>query len=1055
MAICLLHNIFEVYGVDYYLATTGDDTNSCNYTEPCLTLDAPALKATVDSSTEYIVFIRDNTTLSIQFTISSALPSPRTFTNNQSNSTTQSDIFINENGQFLVTGNALFERVKFTMLGQASLLNGGAINAQLSELSSNLQIIDCSFIGCKAISNGGALRLQFMNQTEITFRNLSYNLCQALDSGGAFWCSINNGAKLTIAGSCSFTDCKALSEYSTGGGGALYAKIEGENSQLIFEGSTTFEKCSAYQGGGMYLNVSDLGKLTMSGIASFRDCKGSFLGGGIFLEASNGIVSFNSTKQILIENCNSAELGGGIYCLIENLGQIHINSLKLNKCNSQKDGGGICAEIESGGQLTLDNQCEFYHCKSNGNGGGICVQINISKQCTFIIKYAYFHECQSITNTSLSYSQSGFGGSLFLGGEGDYDPTSKLIDLHGMKIYNNTASKYGQSLYVAMTQIAEWCKYGILGEYVKGNYSDTYSYEKDLEGIPIEYYSFNHSTSELIEQQQQPLEPWWRVLGILKNAQVVLNVSNPNGKLLFHIEGQRMIQGYLRVKIFELRDKTQKEIDQEQKEISYQYNKNNSKSLKRNSSQSQIPPKHQIYNQQQIFINSIIINEKKPFHNNTNEIIYPPEDGSSSAIQIEGEIQSEQNATFGMNDYKWLNYQQKIYGILVSNDRKIFTGKDGLTIEEDSNATILLELIIEEEEKGKGKGKRFSIGFIVGISVGGLTIVAVIIIIIIIAFAISKKFQIVLHLHPILISQLRGIEKIKKIGKGAFGTVYKMKEIKSQRIVAIKKVEYNSDEEKQRFHKEVSVMREVYHILQQASSSSSSSSSSQSSDSQPQFIHVVQPLGYFFNEDKDKAYLVLEYCENGDLRQYIQNMKNSGTEISDTKAFELIQQVTLALNQLHMNGIIHGDIKPENILLTKDFQVKLSDFGLTRKLQEGREYTTNHGGTSYYLAPEILHGQSAHGKRMQTIAADIWSFGIMLFELLAQKHPFFSSNDADLSPLEIYHRIIDEEPAELPDHYSKNLKKLIKQMLIKDTTRRITADAILEDHDVAISQTKN
>ncbi|KAA6357410.1 MAG: putative MAP kinase kinase skh1/pek1 [Streblomastix strix] len=156
-----------------------------------------------------------------------------------------------------------------------------------------------------------------------------------------------------------------------------------------------------------------------------------------------------------------------------------------------------------------------------------------------------------------------------------------------------------------------------------------------------------------------------------------------------------------------------------------------------------------------------------------------------------------------------------------------------------------------------------------------------------------------------------------------------------------------------------------------------------------------------------------------------------------------------------MNGIIHGDIKPENILLTKDFQVKLSDFGLTRKLQEGRGYTTNHGGTTYYLAPELLQSQSARGKRMQTIAADIWSFGILLYELLAQKHPFFNSDDIDLSPLEIYHRIIDEEPADLPDHYSKNLKRLIRQMLIKDAARRITAEAILEVHEVAISQTRN
>ncbi|KAA6380077.1 MAG: hypothetical protein EZS28_024398 [Streblomastix strix] len=128
-------------------------------------------------------------------------------------------------------------------------------------------------------------------------------------------------------------------------------------------------------------------------------------------------------------------------------------------------------------------------------------------------------------------------------------------------------------------------------------------------------------------------------------------------------------------------------------------------------------------------------------------------------------------------------------------------------------------------------------------------------------------------------------------------------------------------------------------------------------------------------------------------------MKNSGTEITEAKAFELIKQVSLALNQLHMNGIIHG-----------------ADFGLNRKLQEGRGYTTNHGGTT---------------KRMKTIATDIWSFGIMMFELLAQKHPFFGSNDIDLSPLEIYNRIIDEEPSDLPDHYSNNLKKLIKQMLNK------------------------
>ncbi|KAA6315286.1 MAG: hypothetical protein EZS28_055443, partial [Streblomastix strix] len=158
------------------------------------------------------------------------------------------------------------------------------------------------------------------------------------------------------------------------------------------------------------------------------------------------------------------------------------------------------------------------------------------------------------------------------------------------------------------------------------------------------------------------------VLGILNSAQVIVNVSNPDGKLIFHIGGQRMVQGYLNVKIFELRDKTQEEIDQEQKEMNYKYNKNNLISLKRKSQQSQIPPKHQTINQQQISISTNLQIEMN-LHNIDNEIIYPPEDGSSIPIQIEGEIPNDQTASFGMNEYKWLNYKRKIYAVLISNDR--------------------------------------------------------------------------------------------------------------------------------------------------------------------------------------------------------------------------------------------------------------------------------------------------------------------------------------------------------------------------------------------------
>ncbi|KAA6325143.1 MAG: hypothetical protein EZS28_054108, partial [Streblomastix strix] len=227
--------------------------------------------------------------------------------------------------------------------------------------------------------------------------------------------------------------------------------------------------------------------------------------------------------------------------------------------------------------------------------------------------------------------------------------------------------------------------------------------------------------------ESKPLEPLWRILGILNSAQVVVNVSNPDGKIIFHIGGQRMIPKYLSVKIFELRDKTQEEIDQEQKGIYYKYNKNNLKPLNVHSSQSLITLQHQKDNKQQISINTNLKIKQKLLLDQTNEIIYPPEDGSSIPIQIEGEIENEQKATFEMNDGSWLNYKKKIYAALISNDRNIFTGRDGIDIQDDSNAIVILEVIIEEEQKEEGKG--FPIGAIVGIAVGALATIAVIIII--------------------------------------------------------------------------------------------------------------------------------------------------------------------------------------------------------------------------------------------------------------------------------------------------------------------------------------
>ncbi|KAA6393177.1 MAG: putative AGC family protein kinase, partial [Streblomastix strix] len=275
---------------------------------------------------------------------------------------------------------------------------------------------------------------------------------------------------------------------------------------------------------------------------------------------------------------------------------------------------------------------------------------------------------------------------------------------------------------------------------------------------------------------------------------------------------------------------------------------------------------------------------------------------------------------------------------------------------------------------------------------------------------------------------------IGRLGKGAFGTIWHMKEKATSREVAIKEIDYYTKEEKELVDHEKDILINVFGTVRQSNQSS--------------FIHIVQPLGFFVGQDGLKAYLVLEYCSEGDLRKYINNMKKSGMEISTEKAFEMIGQIASSLEQLHANDIIHSDLKPENVLLVEGFNVKLADFGLARQLQVGKEYITAQGGTFLYQGPELLRIKQKDEvvpRLIQTSASDIWAFGVMIFELLTQRHPFFDNRiEGNIPAEEFIHRVVSLPPAEIPDRYPSALKDLIKQMLEKDPQKRITSKEILD-----------
>ena len=138
---------------------------------------------------------------------------------------------------------------------------------------------------------------------------------------------------------------------------------------------------------------------------------------------------------------------------------------------------------------------------------------------------------------------------------------------------------------------------------------------------------------------------------------------------------------------------------------------------------------------------------------------------------------------------------------------------------------------------------------------------------------------------------------------------------------------------------------------------------------------------YYTSEDEETIKILLEYAKKGDLYNLIQEEKG----FSEEKAYKYFIQVVNAVNFLHSNNIIHRDIKPENILITENDTAKLCDFGWAKEITLNNRSTFC--GTMEYMAPEIV------GSENYDYSVDIWSLGILLYELIMGNSPFRSTKD--------------------------------------------------------------
>ncbi|WP_395686837.1 serine/threonine-protein kinase [Caenimonas koreensis] len=228
------------------------------------------------------------------------------------------------------------------------------------------------------------------------------------------------------------------------------------------------------------------------------------------------------------------------------------------------------------------------------------------------------------------------------------------------------------------------------------------------------------------------------------------------------------------------------------------------------------------------------------------------------------------------------------------------------------------------------------------------------------------------------LKKLGRYDLIRVLGKGAMGIVYEGRDPNLDRRVAIKtvKVENLSEEAaaeyEHRFRTEARSAARLQH---------------------PNIVSV-----YDSDRDGDIAFLVMEYIQGDDLKHHI----DKGVRYSLDQSLKMIRDLLSALDYAHKQGIVHRDIKPANLLIEPvGGRVKLTDFGVAR-IQDSGEATRTQGsmvGTLKYMSPEQVQGQKIDSR------ADLFSVGVVLYQLLTDKRPFDGDND-----FSIIHQIIGHTP---------------------------------------------
>lgn len=244
---------------------------------------------------------------------------------------------------------------------------------------------------------------------------------------------------------------------------------------------------------------------------------------------------------------------------------------------------------------------------------------------------------------------------------------------------------------------------------------------------------------------------------------------------------------------------------------------------------------------------------------------------------------------------------------------------------------------------------------------------------------------------------------IQEIGRGAFSVVYKIKSKIDNKIYCLKRINMKKTPDKEN---EINILSKLDHQ------------------------NLVKY--YYSYLDNEGVYIVMEFCEYGDLFSLLQSVKKKKVYVNEEIIWDVAMQTLLALEYLHAHKIIHRDIKLLNLFMSKDKSIKIGDMGMSKFVKED-EMNISRVGTPLYLAPELIK------KEKYDYKIDIWSFGCSLYHLAKTSPPFNEENLIKLGEC-----IINDQPTHLPSCYSHKLYEFILKLMTKNKNKRPSASEALK-----------